>query len=223
MTMAGQNPISRLLDGMVHCRHCNAAMATSRWHLGGSPRYVCSHRQDDCDTPEVPAEALARLMVERVIRAALEGDNTRRVAEAVRDEARERSQDYTWARLEEAMGSLGVDDGFPLMAPPSTYLTMPDPETRKPLDLEPAKYIEPLRKLNRYWNTTGDTGHIAGYAFDPGTYLRPNNIGTTRAIIEAAVDEILVGSRSVTIRYRTRMPPGSGTEGKFQEEVELIS
>ena len=221
MTMAEQNPVSHLLDGMVRCRNCDAPMAATGWSPGEMLSYVCSRRQDDCDTPEVLAEPLARLVVETVIRAALEGDNARRVVEAVRDDARQRSEEYTSARLDEAFRTMDFHDPLSIAPHPSEYMPEPDPETRRLLELDPAEYIEPLRRLNRYWDATEDTSHIETYAFDPDTYLRPTNIRATRAIIETAVDEILVGSGSATVRYRTTMPPQSGDEGKFQEVVNL--
>ena len=213
MNTAEQNPVGHLLDGMVNCRACDAPMVTARSTLWETPRYVCSRRQDGCDTPVVLAEPLARLVVERVIRAALEVDNTRRVAESVREDASRRSGEYTTAELKEILRT---------MAPhPSEYIPEPDPEMRRLLDLDPAEYIVPLRRLNRYWDATGDTGHIEGYAHDPSTYLRLRNIRSTKAILETALEEILVGSGSATIRYRTPMPPGSGTKGKLQEELDL--
>lgn len=223
MTMAEQNPVSHLLDGMMHCRNCDIPMAATGWSPGETLKYVCSRRQDDCDTAEVPAEPFARLVVETVIRAALEGDNAGRVSQAVRDDARQRSEDYTSARLDEAFRSMELYDPLAVAPHPSEYMPEPDHETRRLLESNPAEYIEPLRRLNRYWDATGDTGHIEAYTFDPDTYLRPANIRNTRAIMETAVDEILVGSGSATIRYRIAMPPGSGTEGKFQEEVELTN
>lgn len=221
MTMAEQNPVAHLLDGLVRCRTCDALMATAGESLGETLKYVCSRRLADCDTPEVPAEALARLMVERVIRAALEGDNARRVAETVREDARQRDRDYEMAAIEEV--GRRMDFYNPFLIPPHASEDMPDPEMRRLLDLEPAEYIQPLRRLNRYWSVTGDTGHIEQYALDLNTYLRPSNIRTTRAIIETAVDEIRVAAGSATIRYRTPMPPSSGGEGRTQEEVDLPS
>ena len=98
-----------------------------------------------------------------------------------------------------------------------------DPEMLRLLELDPSQYIEPLRRLDRYWSVTGDVEHIEHYALDLNTYLRPSNIQTTRAIIETAVAGISVGTGSATIGYRTPMPPGSGAEGKTQEEVDFPS
>ena len=222
MTMAEQNPVAHLLDGMVRCRTCNAPMETIGVSFGETPKYVCPRRRDDCDTPEVPSEVLARLMVGRVISAALEGDNAKQVAETVREDAQQRAEDYTLARIDEAFRTMPYEP--PMMRPhPSEYMPEPDPEMRRLLELDPAEYIEPLRRLDRYWSVTGDTGHIEQYAFDLNTYLRPSNIRTTRAIVETAVDEIRVGSGSATIMYRTAMPPGSGAKGRTQEEVDLPS
>ena len=222
MTMAEQNPVAHLLDGMVRCHACNAPMETIGVSFGETPKYICSRRRDDCNTPEVPSEDLARLMVERVIGAALEGDNAKKVAETVREDAQQRAEDYTVARLDEAFRTMPYEPQ--MMAPhPSEYMPEPDPEMRRLLELDPAEYIEPLRRLDRYWSVTGDTGHIEQYAFDLNTYLRPGNIRTTRAIVETAVDEIRVGASSATIMYRTAMPPGSGAKGRTQEEVDLPS
>ena len=219
MTMAEQNPVAHLLDGLVRCRKCDALMATAGESLGETLKYVCSRRLADCDTPEVPAGALARLMVERVIHAALEGDNAKRVAEMVREDAREQAAGYRRARPNEAFRTMDSDDHLMIVPHSPEDIPEPDPVTRWSLDLEPAEYTQPLRRLNRYWSVTGDTGHIEQYALDLNTYLRPSNIRTTRAIIETAVDEIRVAAGSATIRYRTPMPPSSGGEGRTQEEV----
>ena len=221
MTMAEQNPVAHLLDGMVRCRNCNTPMVATGESFGETPTYLCSRSPESCDTPEVPAEALARLMVERIIGAALEGGNAKRVAETVREDARQRAEDYTSARIDEAFRSMDSYDPLALAPHPSEYMPEPDPEMQRLLDLDPAEYIEPLRRLDRYWSVTGDTGHIEQYALDMNTYLRPSNIRTTRAIIETAVAEIRIGAGSATIGYRTPMPPGSGAEGKTQEEVDL--
>ena len=39
--------------------------------------------------------------------------------------------------------------------------------------------------------------------------------------METALDEILVGSGTATIGYRTPLTPSGGTEKKFQEKVAL--
>ena len=220
MTMAEQNPVGHLLDGLVRCRNCDAPMAATGNAVGQTPQYVCSAARQGCDTPEIPAEALARLMVETVIRDALEGDNASQVAEAVREDARTRSIDYGLARFNEALRSGELDDLLDLVHP-SSYARETDPEMQRLLELDPAEYIEPLRHLDRYWDATEDTGHIEWYAHDLNTYLRPSNIRTTRDIIEVAVVEISVGSGSAVIRYRTPMPPGSGAEGRTQKVVDL--
>ena len=64
--------------------------------------YVCPNRRSGCDTPEIPAEPFTRLVVERVIRAALEGGNTKRVAETVQEDARQRIKEY--ADAEDILG-----------------------------------------------------------------------------------------------------------------------
>ena len=224
MTMAEQNPVAHLLDGMVSCRNCSTPMVATGESFGETPTYVCSSSPESCDTPEVPAEALARLTVERVIRTTLEGENVKRVVEIVQEDARHQDEEYSYAKFLTALRSM--DDLYgaeSFAAPPSRALPEPDPEMLRLLELDPGQYIEPLRRLDRYWSVTGDTGHIEQYAFDLNTYLRPSNIRTTRAIIETAVAEISVGAGSATIGYRTPMPPGSGTEGKTQEEVDLPS
>ena len=99
MTMAEQNPVSHLLDGMVHCRNCKTPMATAGDFFGKTPKYVCTNSWEGCDTPEIPAEPLNRLVVERVIRAALEGENAKRVDETIQEDARQRIKDYRIAKL----------------------------------------------------------------------------------------------------------------------------
>ena len=222
MTIAEQNPVAHLLNGVVHCRSCNAPMEPNNASYGEILSYACSVHLDDCHTPEVPAEALAKLIVERVIRAALDSDNVKKVSETIRQDTRQRAEDYASAKIDEAFRSMPLP--IDSMAPyPSEYMPEPDPETRRLLDLDPAEYIEPVRRLERYWNVTGDTGQIEQYALDLNTYLRPSNIQTTRAIVETAVEKIRVGAGSATIIYRNAMPPGSAAEGKTQEEVSLPS
>ena len=223
MTMAEQNPVSYLLEGMVHCRRCDTPMATECLAFGETPKYVCRHRHEDCDTPKIPAEPFNRLMVETVIHAALEGENAKRVARTVQEDVRERDREYTSAKLIEGLRSL-ESPSLNMIGPwPPTDLPELDPEQERLLNLEPGEYIEPLRRLQRYWSTTGDTGHIEEYALNLDTYLRPSNIQTTKAIMSTAVDDIRVGPRFATIRYRTPMPPGSGAHGKSQEDVNLPS
>ena len=205
MTIAEQNPVAHLLDGLVRCRNCNTTMENTGESFGETPTYVCYSSPGSCDTPEVPAEVLAYLTVERVIRTTLEGANVKRVTEIVQEDARHQDEEYSYA------------------APPYHPLPEPDPEMLKLLELDPSQYIEPLRRLDRYWSVTGDTGHIEQYALDLDTYLRPSNISTTKAIIETAVEGISVGPESATIGYRTPMHPGSGAEGKTQEEIDLPS
>lgn len=220
MTMAEQNPVSHLLHGMVRCQHCSTPMETIGEAFGETPRYVCPRTWANCETPEIPAEAFNRLVVAAVIRAALEGQNTRQVAETVQDDVQQRIKEYSDAKdlLETRPAPRTVMD---ILDPPPPDLSSLDPEMRRLLELESGQYIDPLRRLDRYWRTTGDAEHIAWYAHDLNTYLRPSNLATTRDIIEAAVVEISVGSGSAEIRYRTPMPPGSGAEGRTQEVVNL--
>ena len=231
MTMAEQNLVSHLLDGMVHCRKCNTPMATAGESFGEMPKYVCPNSWENCDTPEIPAEPFTRLVVERVIRAALEGENTQRVAAAVEEDARRRRRIESWNAwsrmpLDLSLPSPRFDKGRHLPKPDPTVL---DPEMDRyirmatSMDLDPGEYIGPLNRLDQYWSATGDTGQIEEYALDLETYLRPTNLQITRAIMDTAVDEIQVGRGSATIKYSTPMPPGSGAEGRTQEEVDLPS
>ena len=148
MTMAEQNPVSYLLDGMVHCRRCNTPMTTATGGLFGvEPQYVCPSRSEACDTPDIPSEPFNRLVVETVIRAALEGENTRRVAETVQEDAQQQIRKYTFAKYEVALfsndvPSFGALGGIPPSDPPQL-----DPDMERLLHLEPGEYIEPLRSL----------------------------------------------------------------------------
>ena len=225
MRMAEQNPVSHLLDGMVHCRRCNTPMATTGESFGETPKYVCLSSPEGCDTPDIPAEPLNRLVVERVIQAALEVENTKRVAETVQDDARQRSEEYRAAKFTVALASLNISHFDPLspVRPPRRRRPELDPEMERLLRLDEGEYIEPLRRLDQYWSSTGDTGQIEQYALDLDTYLRPSNISTTKTIMDTAVDEIQVGRGSATIKYSIPMPPGSGAEGRTQEEVDLPS
>ena len=184
MTMAEQNPVSYLLDGMVHCRNCGALMTATGWSPGEMPRYVCSRRQDGCDTPEVPAEPLVRLVVETVVRATLEGDNARRVVEAVRDDARQRSEDYTSARLDEAFRTMDFHDPLSIAPHPSEYMPEPDPETRRLLELDPAEYIEPLAPgqpiLGRHGRHRAHRGVRLRSGHLPAANQHPNHQGHYR-------------------------------------------
>ena len=225
MRMAEQNPVSHLLDGMVYCRRCNTPMATTGESFGETPKYVCLSSPEGCDTPDIPAEPLNRLVVERVIKAALEVENTKRVAETVQDDARQRSEEYRVAKFTVALASLNISLFDPSAPVPRPRPRRPelDPEMERLLRLDEGEYIEPLRRLDQYWSSTGDTRQIEQYALDLDTYLRPSNISTTKTIMDTAVDEIQVGRGSATIKYSTPMPPGSGAEGRTQEEVDLPS
>ena len=224
MTMAEQNPVSHLLDGMVHCRRCNTPMATAGESFGEMPKYVCPNSWENCDTPEIPAEPFTRLVVERVIRAALEGENTQRVAAAVEEDARRRRIEWWSARSRMPFDLSLLSPWFDLeLFPPKPYPTDLDPEMERIMDLDTGEYIEPLNRLDRYWSSTGDTRQIEQYALDLDTYLRPSNISTTKTIMDTAVDEIQVGRGSATMQYSTPTPPGSGAEGRTQEEVDLPS
>ena len=221
MTLAGQNPVAHLLDGMLRCRTCYGHLETTYEVAGETPRYACSPRPRGCGSLGILAEPFAKLVVTTVVRAALEGGNTQQVAEIVQADAKQRSEDYTSAKLDDVFRSMDFQDPLMLAPHPSEYIPEPDPDTRRLLELDPAQYIEPLRRLNRYWNSTGDSGHIEWYAQDLDTYLRPSNLQTTRAIIETAVAEVEVGPVSAIIKYRTPMPPGSGADGEPQEEVPI--
>lgn len=208
MTTAEQTPVAHLLDGMLRCQNCGTAMETTGSSTGQTPMYACLRSQGGCGVTAIPAEPLVQLVVATVIRAALEGGRAQQVAEMVQEDTRERIIAY--------------DEGVYIPETrPSPDLSIAFPEMRGTRQPDAAEDIEPLRRLNRYWNLTGDAGQIAEYALNPDTYLRPSNARTTRAIIETAVDEVGVGPRSATIRYRFAMPPGSGDQGKFQEVVDL--
>ncbi|MDE2959448.1 MAG: zinc ribbon domain-containing protein [Chloroflexota bacterium] len=210
MTTAEQTPVTHLLDGMLCCQNCGAAMESTDSSPGQTPMYACLRSQGGCGATAIPAEPLVQLVVTTVIRAALEGGNAQQVAEIVQEDTRERIIAYD-------------EGGYTPETRLSPDLSIAVPEMRGTRQPDAAEDIEPLRRLNRYWNLTGDRGQIAEYALDPDTYLRPSNVRTTRDIIETAVDEVSVGPRSAIIRYRFAMPPGSGDQGKFQEVVDLAS
>ena len=161
MTMAEQNPVSHLLDGMVRCRHCNTPMETTSESYGETPRYVCPRVRMGCETPEIPAEPFNRLVAESVIRATLEGENAQQVAETVQDDARQRIVEYTDAKdiLEARPAPRTVMD---VVDPSPPDLSNIEPEMRRLLELDENQYIEPLRRLDRYWSVTGDPGTSKG-------------------------------------------------------------
>ena len=206
MTTAEQTPVVHLLDGMVRCQNCDTPLEAIGAPLSHTPTYVCPRSQGGCGTTAILAEPFDRLVVATVIQAALEGGKAQQVVKMVQEDTRERIIEH--------------DEG--------RYTSETMPWRRSVVDSiapspDEADDIEPLRRLNRYWNITGDQGQIAEYVMDPDTYLRPSNVRTTRAIIETAVDEVGVSPMSATIRYKFPMPPGSGDEGKFQEVVDLAS
>ena len=94
MTMAEHNLVSHLLDGMVHCRKCNTTMTTAGGSFGETPKYVCPNSSEGCDTPEIPAEPFNRVVVESVIRAALAGENIKRVSEIVHENAEKECPEF---------------------------------------------------------------------------------------------------------------------------------
>ena len=159
-------------------------MTATGWSHGETPRYVCSRRQDDCDTPEVPAEPLARLVVETVIRATLEGDNARRVVEAVRDDARQRSEDYTSARLDEAFRTMDFHDPLSIAPHPSEYMPEPDPETRRLLELDPGRIhrtaAPPQPVLGRHRRHRPHRGVRLRSRHLPAAHQHPNHQGHHR-------------------------------------------
>ena len=218
MTTAEQNPVARLLDGMVRCRNCNTLMESSGAFLAQTPTYECRSFPIECTTAPIPAEPLAKLVVATVIQAALAGGNAQQVAEKVREGTRQGIIEYDEVAAT-GLAPRFVVDGF--VQPQGLSRTFPAVGTLS--ESETTERVAALRRLNKYWNATGDTGHVEQYALDMDTYLRPSNLQTTKAIIETAVDEVSVGHVSATIRYKSAMPPGSGDEGTYEAVVDLPS
>lgn len=216
MTTAEQNPVARLLDGMVRCRNCNTPMEITGAYSAQMAAYECRSFPIGCTTPPIPAESLAKRVVATVIHAALAGGNAQQVAEKVREDARQRIIEYDEV-VATGRAPRFVVDGF--VQPPGLSRTFPGVGVLS--ESETTERVAALRRLNKYWNVTGDTGHVEQYALDLDTYLRPSNLLTTRAIIETAVDEVVVGPVSATIRYKSAMPPGSGDEGTYEAVVDL--
>ena len=217
MTTAEQNPVARLLDGMVRCRNCNTTMEITGAYSAQMAAYECrSLPPVGCIMPAIPAEPLARLVVATVIHAALDGGNAQQVAEQIQADARQRIREYDDV-VEAGKAPRFVVDS--ITQPPGLSRTLPS--VRVLDESETAERVAALRRLDRYWNVTGDTGHVEQYALDLDTYLRPSNLLTTRAIIETAVDEVVVGPVSATIRYKSAMPPGSGDDGTLEAVVDL--
>ena len=216
MTTAEQNPVARLLDGMVRCQNCNAIMDITSAYPAQAPAYECRRLPAGCVMPPIPAEPLARLVVETVIHTALAGSNAQQVAEQIQGDARQRIREYDDV-VETGRAPRFVVDGF--IQPQGLSRTLP---TVRVLDeSETTERVEALRRLDRYWNATGDTGHVEQYALDMNTYLRPSNLQTTRAIIETAVAEVIAGPVSATIRYKPAMPKGSGDGDTLESVVNL--
>ncbi len=87
MTMIEQNLISHLLDGMVKCRNCGTPMERAGESFNEAPRYVCTTKNEGCNTPEIEAEPFNRLVVRRAIHAFLNPENTLKVLTIILDEA----------------------------------------------------------------------------------------------------------------------------------------
>ena len=216
MTTAEQKPVASLLDGMVRCRNCNTLMEITGAYSTPTPAYECRSFPINCTTAPIPAEPLAKLVVETVIHAALAGGNAQQVAEQVREDARQRIIEYDEA-VATGLAPRFVVDGF--VQPQGLSRTFPAVGVLS--ESETTERVAALRRLNKYWNVTRDMGHVEQYALDPDTYLRPRNLQTTRAMIETAVAEVGVGPVSATIRYKSAMPPGSGDDGTLEAVVDL--
>ena len=198
MTQMERYPASHLLDGLVKCRNCGIPMKSNEVR-----RYVCPAPRGTCDTPAFSVITFNRLMVATMLNAILSGENNRKVIDIVQQRALE----------EIAQWELDTADG-PIQPP-----EVVDAEPRTPLQSSQAEYLEKQRRAAPYWNMMTNTAQVAEYSRNLDTYLRPSNIRTTRAIMEYAVEEILAGRDSVTIKYRMPMPPGGGSKARTFEEV----
>ena len=153
-------------------------------------RYMCSNPKGTCDTPAFGVISFNRLMFATMLNTVLSGDNNLKVIEIVQQQAREKIAQWE-----------------------------PNAEPPTPLQSNQAEYLEKQRGTAPYQNMVTNTLQVAEYSRNLDTYLRPSNIETAKAIMEHAVEEILAGRGSVTIKYRMPMPPRAGTQARTFEEV----
>ena len=206
MTMIEQNPVSHLLDGMVKCRHCGTPMETAGESFNEAPRYLCATRNEGCNTPEIEAEPLNRLVVRRAVHAFLSPQNTNRLLTLILDEAakEEREDLRTVLALKQQEQPSPEEDQTPRVA-------LIGPSAPIPAELHdlPAAFLPP-RPASR---------KVEEYGLNPETYLRTSNLETTRAIMETLISQILVGPRSATIQYTLPVHPGGQQEPRTTEEL----
>ena len=211
MTLIGQNPVSHLLDGMVKCRDCGTPMETVGESFNEAPRYVCATKNEGCNTPDIKAEPLNRLVVRRGIHAFLNQENTGKVLTIVLEEAMKQESEDLRAMLDLAPAR-----------PSSDEEASPHGEVQEPTVIgiypETMATEMPEMGMSVVYAATASR-KVEEYSLNPDTYLRPSNLQTTKAIIEALISEILVGPDSATIRYRLPVHPGGWPESRTSEEV----
>ena len=214
MTM--KDSATHLLEGLVKCRNCGVPMTTTRDASKGAPQYACPNPRSSCDTPELEVESLNRIMITTTLNAILSDENTRKVVDIVKEQSLDKiAQDLL------APGQ--TTDIGPILRTPHPVETDQDQEGEDgpppPRQNSEREHIPTWRSILSYGSLMMNTERIAEYSLDPENYLRPTNIQTTRAIMELAVEEILAGHGSVTVRYRTPMPPGDSSQTRTSEEV----
>lgn len=212
MTMTDRNPVSHLMDGMVKCRHCGTPLETDGESLNETPKYVCTAKNDGCNTPDLEAEPFNRLVARRAIHAFLNPQNTGKVFTIIHDEAMSEGNENLRAALDLQQTTPEPDDEPP-----------PHGEDREPTFIGLLHGQEIANELPNSFGFIVLTGpaprKVEEYSLNLDTYLRPSNIHTTKAIMETLISEILVGPDSATIRYSLPVHPGGWPEARTSEEV----
>ena len=212
MPMIDRNPISHLLDGMVKCRHCGTTMETAGESLNEAPRYVCTAKNDGCNTPDLEAEPFNSLVARRAILAFLDQENTQKVFQIITDEAMSKGN-------EDIRTILDLEQPTP---PPDEVPTHDgEDQAHTVMDILFAPQMAPVLQDSggSFVYAPATYRKVKEYSLNLDTYLRPSNIQTAKTIMETLISEILLGPNSATIQYWLPVHPGGRPEAGTSEEV----
>ena len=207
-----------LFNGFGQCALCGAAIKIKSGKSGQYHYFICDTRDtlgpEACDLPPYPLALNDPILLNAILHDILSEKNLKHVIKVIQREARPayERQVAQIANLDQALATLDrrenrILDAFEMDRIPKDKITSRLELIQDDMDELTAKRAEVVAQMGNDSAILGNPNTIIQYAKDIRTYLSPETVKSSRALIQTFVKTIWFGPKYADIEYHPPIPP----------------
>ena len=207
-----------LFNGFGQCALCGAAIKIKSAKSGQYHYFICDTRDtlgpEACDLPPYPLALNDPILLNAILLDILSEKNLKHVIKVIQREARPayERQVAQIANLDQALATLDrrenrILDAFEMDRIPKDKINSRLELIQDDMDELTAKRAEVVAQMGNDSAILGNPNTIIQYAQDIRTYLSPETVKSSRALIQTFVKTIWFGPKYADIEYHPPIPP----------------